>query len=28
MLGPAGLPDSIADLLERETRQALKFPDL
>jgi tripartite-type tricarboxylate transporter receptor subunit TctC len=28
MLGPAGLADPIANLLEREVRQALKFPDL
>lgn len=28
MLGPAGLPDAIADVLEREARQALKSPDL
>jgi tripartite-type tricarboxylate transporter receptor subunit TctC len=28
MLGPAGLPDAIANLLEREVQQALKSPDL
>src|SRR5262245_54258090 len=28
ILGPAGLPDTIADLLEREVRRALKSPDL
>ena len=28
MLGPAGLPDAIADVLEREARQALQSPDL
>jgi tripartite-type tricarboxylate transporter receptor subunit TctC len=28
LLGPAGLPDAIADLLEREVRTALKSPDL
>jgi tripartite-type tricarboxylate transporter receptor subunit TctC len=28
MLGPAGLPDAVADALEREARQALKSPDL
>ena len=28
LLGPAGLPDAIAGLLEREVRDALKSPDL
>src|SRR5262249_34365383 len=28
LLGPAGLPDPIAELLERETREALQAPDL
>jgi tripartite-type tricarboxylate transporter receptor subunit TctC len=28
MLGPAGLPEPVADLLERETLQALQLPDL
>ena len=28
LLGPAGLPDAIAELLEREVRVALKSPDL
>ena len=28
LLGPAGLPDAIANLLEREVRDALKSPDL
>jgi tripartite-type tricarboxylate transporter receptor subunit TctC len=28
MLGPAGLPGPVADLLERETLQALQLPDL
>jgi tripartite-type tricarboxylate transporter receptor subunit TctC len=28
LLGPAGLPDSIAGLLEREVREALNAPDL
>ena len=28
LLGPAGLPDAIADLLEREVRAALKSPEL
>jgi tripartite-type tricarboxylate transporter receptor subunit TctC len=28
LLAPAGLPDAIADFLEREVREALKSPDL
>ena len=28
LLGPAGLPDAIAGILEREVREALKSPEL
>jgi len=28
LLAPAGLPDAVADLLEREVREALKSPEL
>lgn len=28
LLGPAGLPDAIADLLEREVREVLRLPEL